>query len=125
VVPSQIAVYLRDHHPSQAHQQRKAIQEEVLRAEGIAFVKHQVVYPDPEEPPIPGLPILKDRIVCKECQYTCRHRTRIQRHYKEQHNYSNPQKKERQKKGAEQDKMWEESQHCQRVFEFAQWKKYF
>jgi hypothetical protein len=52
-------------------------------------------------------------------------RTGIQRHCKEQHNYSNPQKRGRQKKGAEQDKMWEERQHCQRFFEFAQWKKYF
>jgi hypothetical protein len=125
VVPSQITVHLRDHHPSLLQQQRKEIHNKLQRLEGIAFEKHQVIYPEPKQTPIQGLPIYEDGFVCKECQYTCRHRTGIQRHCKEQHNYSNPQKRGRQKKGAEQDKMWEESQHCQRFFEFAQWKKYF
>lgn len=52
VVLSQIAVHLRVHHPSQTHQQRKIIQEEVQKAEGIALEKHQVTYPKPEEPPV-------------------------------------------------------------------------
>ena len=125
VVPSQVTVHLRVHHPYQTQQQRKAIQEEVDQAEGIAFEKDQVLYPGLQEPPIPGLPVFKDGFACKACIYICRSKRGIQEHCKDQHRWSNPQKRGRQKKGAEQDKMWKEGQHCQRFFEFAQWKRYF
>lgn len=101
------------------------MQEEVKKIDQVAFEKSQVKYPDPADPPIPGLPIFEDGFRCKQCQYMCRHRTGIQDHCKEEHNWVNPQKRGRQKKEAQQEKMWEEGQQCQRFFEFAQWKKYF
>jgi hypothetical protein len=109
VVPSQVTVHLRVHHPSQTQQQRKAIQEEVDRAEGIAFEKHQVLYPGPQEPSIPGLPVFQDGFACKEYIYICRTKRGIQEHCKDQHRWLNPQKRGRQKRGAEEDKIWEES----------------
>jgi hypothetical protein len=125
VVPSQMTAHLRVHHPSKSQQHRKRIQEWVDKAEGIAFEKGQVLYPGVEEPPILGLPIFRDGFACKECIYICRSKRGIQEHCKGQHGWINPQKRGRQEKRAEQDQTWEESQDCQRFFEFAQWKRYF
>jgi hypothetical protein len=135
VVPSQIAVHLKTHHSSQTYQQRKAIQEEVQKAEGIVFEKHQVTYPDPEEPPILGLPIFEDGLVCQaqrtqgtQCRYVCRDVGTMQKHCKVEHNWENTQKRggdSRKKTAGGNNKIWKEGQYCQRFFKFAQWKKYF
>jgi len=101
------------------------MQEEVKRMDQVAFDKDQVKYPDPADSPIAGLPVFEDGFACKKCLYLCRHRTGIQSHCKEVHDWVNLQKRGRQKKDVQQEKIWEEGQHCQRFFEFAQWKKYF
>ena len=74
----------------------------------IAYEKDRVSYPDQASSPIPGLPIFEDGFVCKACSYICRHRTGMQSHCREEHGWINPQRKGRQKKGAQQDKVWEE-----------------
>ena len=112
IVPTQIETHLRTHHPLQTQQKRKAIQEQVHRVEGVAHERHQVRYPSSGGPPVPGLPVFQDAFCCQECPYVCRHVTGIQKHCKEQHRWSNPQKRGRQKRGERQDMMWEEGQHC-------------
>lgn len=95
------------------------MQTEVKKMDQIAFNKDQVRYPDPADLPIIGLPIFEDGLKCKQCLYLCRTRKGIQDHCKEEHDWVNPQKRGRQKKEVQQEKMWEEDQHCQRFFEFA------
>jgi hypothetical protein len=65
----------------------------VQKAGGIALEKHQVTYPDPEEPPILGLPIFEDGLVClaemtqgTQCRYICRDISTMQKHCKAEHN---------------------------------------
>lgn len=108
------------------------MQEEVKKIDQIAFKKDQVSYPDLVGSPIIGLPTFEDRLKYKaktgqdiECRYICRDLRTMKSHCRAQYSQSNSQKRGRQKKGVQQDKMQEESQHCQRFFEFAQQKKYF
>ena len=52
----------------------------------------------------------------------------MQKHCKTEHNWKNTQKRGgdvRKKTVGGDNRMWEEGQHCQRFFEFAQWKRYF
>ena len=69
------------------------MQEEVKKMDQIAFEKDQVSYPGPTDSPIAGLPIFEDGFACKKCLYLCRHRTGMQTHCKEEHNWVNTQKR--------------------------------
>lgn len=135
VVPSQIGAHLKAHHPNETPQQRKALQQEVESFSDIAFQKDQVKYPDPTDSPITGLPVYEDGFKCKaqttpgiECSYICRSKRGIQQHCKEDHSWTNSRKRGRQaqaKDGTKDNYIWVANQHCQRFFEFAQWKRYF
>lgn len=135
VVPSQVEAHLRVHHLNKTSQERKTLQQEAESNTHLAFQKDQVKYPDPHDLPIIGLPVWEDGFKCKaqipsgtECSYICRSRRGIQQHCKEEHNWTNPRKRGRNSKRKDYEKdsfMWVEKQHCQRFFEFAQWKRYF
>jgi hypothetical protein len=94
-----------------------------------------MTYPDPEKPAILGLPIFKDGLVCQaqrtqgtQCRYVCRDMSTMQKHCKVEHNWENTEKRGgnvRKKTAGGNNRIWKEGQHCQRFFEFAQWKKYF
>jgi hypothetical protein len=67
----------------------------------IARTLGEVKYPDASSPAIPGIPVYANGLRCvveetagQECNYTCRERSGIQKHYKE-HNYENPRRRGR------------------------------
>lgn len=133
VVPSQVEVHLRAHHPGYSLQQRKEMQQEVQRLEGVAFEKDQVCYPEKSDLPITGSLIFGDGLKCKapriqgvECQYTCRDLKTMQKHCREAYNWGSQKRGDvRRKRAGGEGRMWEEGVHCQRIFEFAQRKRSF
>lgn len=122
VVPQQIARHLKDQHPSIPVPQRRVMIQASQSIEDLAHQKDDVIYPEPDQPPVPGLPTYHNGFRCiyhAECQYVCRTLYRIQDHCKKAHGWENKQKRGgnmRKKSKQAPNRVWKDKQACQRFF---------
>jgi superfamily II DNA helicase RecQ len=135
VRPDHVQAHLQQAHRTTSKDQRESIARVLAEWRDVARKKDDVRYPHPHDAPISGLPIYSDGLKCngsdetgETCRYICRTIRGIQQHCKQQHGWVNRQKRgdritERKKHSP--NRMWTDEQHCQRLFENPQWKKYF
>jgi hypothetical protein len=87
-------------------------------------------YPDASSPAIPGVPVYANGLRCvfevegRECNYTCRKRSGIQKHCKT-HGYNNPRRKGRPNEDTDHSRLWVENQTCQWFFHTGKCQKIF
>jgi len=131
VVPGQILRHLRDHHPSLSKEGQGEVIDRFKDIQDIAHAKEDIRYPEPTSAPVPVLPVYTEGFQCTQagCQYICQGLKNIQRHYRVEHRWVNPQKRGRQRREEreriEEQKPWREGVSYQRFFEYAQWKRFF
>lgn len=134
IQPNQIKGHLSTSHNTIPSQVRKTIQEFIQTLQNVAQKKEDIIHPDPDSDPIPGLPIFDNGLVCiseqsgSQCGYTCRSIETMQRHCKKAHNWINSQKRGGNSRAKQQhtaNRLWIEKQHCQRFFTQGAWQQYF
>jgi hypothetical protein len=134
VVPIQTERHIRDHHPQIPVAVRRTTAQAVLDLPDIAHQHEDVIYPDIGSEPVPGFPIVTNALRCngqkdgQRCDYVCAAVRTIQQHCKAEHAWENDQRRggnTRVKSKHTPNRMWKEGVHCQRFFEYKQWKKVF
>lgn len=99
IQPNQIKGHLSTSHNTIPSQVRKTIQEFIQTLQNVTQKKEDIIHPDPDSDPIPGLPIFDNGLVCiseqsgSQCGYTCRSIETMQRHCKKAYNWINSQKR--------------------------------
>jgi hypothetical protein len=137
VNPSHIHGHLRDKHQTAVNpKMRNGISRYVRESvESIAWEKKQVVYLEPNSPPVQGLPLYQNGFRCvstsrtsEECGYICRTIQGIQEHCKTVHGWVNVQKQGgnvRKKTTQTPNRLWVKGQACQTFFTQRGWQSYF
>lgn len=120
--------HLRDKHPKAIDSKcRKGVAKYVTeKIDSVAWDKEQVIYPEPNSPPVEGFPIYRNGYRCvstqhtgNECGYICRSIPGIQDHCKTTHGWKNEQKpggNVYKKTTQSPNRLWDEGQACQTFF---------
>lgn len=129
IPPAQIVTHLKEHHPKVSVAKRKDTASFAHTLPDLAWHPTDVRIPKPAKEPIPGLPSRGDGLVCSSeaCWYTCLTRQGIQGHCKEEHGWVNDRKRggdAKKKSKQPSNRMWRDSQTCQRLFRAAGWPSY-
>jgi superfamily II DNA helicase RecQ len=136
-IPKHVKGHLQKSHKTISSEKQHRIVDVVNNLPNIAQRPEDVRYPHEEADPIPHLPVFADGYQCRWkdrsgqlCQYVCRGKKRwgIQRHCRTEHHWRNWQEQggradDRQKQTP--NKLWVESQSCQRFFKIVEWQRYF
>jgi hypothetical protein len=137
ISPANIHGHLRDKHKKAIDLKcRKGVAKYVTeKIEAVAWDKEQVIYPEPNSPPVEGFPIYRNGYRCvstqhtgNECGYICRSIPGIQDHCKTKHGWKNEQKpggNVYKKTTQSPNRLWDEGQACQTFFAQRAWQVYF
>jgi hypothetical protein len=134
VVPEQVERHMKDHHPQVVPARRREISRAAMSLSNVAHRHEDVVYPNRDDEPVPGFPIITDALVCngrkegEPCEYTCTAIRTMQQHCKDVHGWHNDQGRggnTRAKSKHASNRVWEHGIWCQRFFEYKQWKRVF
>jgi RecQ family ATP-dependent DNA helicase len=117
-------------------EQREQVIQEIERVDGLVRERiklNQLVFPPTSNPPIPELQEpRKDGMKCqfqdsqgRPCRFIACQVPNIQQHCREEHGWSNPQKKGGQRKGEVRDVPWRSGVHCQHFFVRGPGAQYF
>ena len=110
------------------------IQEEVKQWPGVIQFASELEIPNSIAQPIPEVPLYTDGLQCQlapeECQYICRTREKLRKHWKEQHNWSiRPTRggsgQQKQKRIETRFQEGAKKIHCQRLFPSRHGSQYF
>ena len=131
IVPSQLATYLKVHHLRLTLQQHRDYSTKVESCSALAKVHEDVVYPAPNDPPVPSLQIYFDGLRCDwmsdarvPCAYVCRDLRLMRKHCTQRHGWVNQQKRGgdvRTKLLHTENKIWTRDRACQRFFKVNSW----
>jgi hypothetical protein len=117
VNPASVKSHIQNRHRTVTKEQCARVIAFIDGLSQVAQSPGQVRYPDASSSPIPGTPIYANGLRCvfeiegKECNYTCRERSGIQKHCKT-HGYKSPRQKGRPNKHTDQSRSWVENQTC-------------
>ena len=134
IAPSYIEKHVQRKHPSISRDDRSCIVAIASKLTNVAQQAEDVQYPTADSDPIDELPVFHDGLRCtietsiRACNYVCRHRTGIQQHCREKHNWKNPRKRRRYPaadQSSEAARPWTTGQACQRFFTTGKWQRYF
>ena len=115
VNPANLKGHIQSKHKTVTKEQCAQVTDFVNHLSQIAQNPAQVRYPDASSLAIPGIPVYTNRLRCvfeiegRECNYTCRERSGIQKHYKT-YGYKNPRGKGRPNEGTDHSRLWVENQ---------------
>ena len=130
VNPANLKGHIQSKHKTVTKEQCAQVTDFVNHLSQIAQNPAQVRYPDASSPAIPGIPVYTNGLRCvfevegRECNYTCRERSGIQKHCKT-HGYKNPRGKGRPNEDTDHSRLWVENQTCQWFFRTGKWQKIF
>ena len=124
VLPSHIDAHLKDKvKHNMVKEQREQVIQEIERVDGLVRERNELnrlVFPPASNPHIPELQEpRKDGMKCqfqdsqgRPCRFIACQVPNIQQHCREEHGWSNPQKKGGQRKGEVRDVPWRSGVHC-------------
>jgi len=130
VNPANAKGHIQSKHKTVTKEQCARVVEFIGRLSQVAWNPAQVKYPDASSPAVPGIPVYANGLRCvfevegRECNYTCRERSGMQKHCKT-HGYENPRRKGRPNEETDQSRLWVENQTCQWFFRTGKWQKIF
>ena len=114
VNPAQAKGHIQSKHRTISTTQCAQIVALIDRLSEIARSPEDVRYPDPVGAAVPGIPVYENGLRCtqvvegQECNYTCRERSGMQKHCRQQHGWRNPRKKGRPDQCTDRTTMWVE-----------------
>jgi superfamily II DNA helicase RecQ len=127
VVPSQVQTHLYHHHPTITAKQRQQIEQQVAETSGLAQTVDTVVFPSPEERPIPGIPLQNGCFQCTQCQWLSSTLKNMQKHCRQVHQWKSGKGKGgslKNRQAPESSQMWTTGHYCQQLFKTPTWKKW-
>lgn len=131
VIPQQVDRHIKDHHPSTKARRRTAIVASVEATDAIARRPIDVLYPDPDDSPIAGLPLFDNGLQCWDCAYLCRTSLGMQQHCRANHHWVHClERDERDEEVSNEQKqadnrIWEVDVTCQQFFQIKGWDRLF
>ena len=131
VLPTYTHSHLRDRHQVSVGKRRDIVNQIMAIPDIIVNKEHlESIFrvPQPDEPPVPHLPVYLDGLGCPfpACQYVCRSKRGIEEHCSIRHNWVNPNKRGgslRQRRAHIYP--WRTGVHCQRFFTHGKRQEYF
>jgi len=127
VVPSQVQTHLYHHHPTITAKQRQQIEQQVAGTPGLAHTVDAVVFPGPEERPVPGIPLQNGCFRCTQCQWLSSTLKNMQKHCRQVHQWKSGKGKGgslKNRQAPESSQMWTTGHCCQQLFKTPTWKKW-
>ena len=119
VVPSQVQAHLSQHHPAITAKQCKQIEQQVAETSDLAQTVDAVVFPGPEERPVPGIPLQNGCFQCTQCQWLSSTLKNMQGHCRKAHHWKSSKGKGgslKNRKTPESCQMWTTGHCCQQLF---------
>ena len=131
VIPVHVAGHLSRQHSFVPKATRDEVVKYVERMRDVAHAPEDIVWPKPEDEPIPELEVFRDAVRCsrhdangKPCTKICRSRQNMQAHEKKEHVITGTRARGRPKRGEGSTRSGWEPAYCQQVFRDAgDWKR--
>jgi superfamily II DNA helicase RecQ len=129
IPPTQIVGHLARHHPKVLAAKRSGFAAYARTLPNLAWEPTDVCIAKPAGAPILSLKLQENGLVCtaKRCWFTCTTLRGIQGHCKDKHAWTNKQKRGgdmRRKSQHSDNRLWRDSQLCQRLFRAVGWPAY-